>query len=108
MLFAYRTAEGKLVAADVAAALWIDVLRPDASEAAALAPFVPEIPTAADMAEIEISARLYREDATDVMTILVPGIDRDDKVTPVIGPAVANALFAMNGTATNSLPMVKG
>jgi magnesium transporter len=87
MLFAYRPVEGKLVEADPASALWIDVLRPDPAEAAVLASFVPEIPTAADMAEIEISARLYREDATDVMTVMVPGIDRTDKLTPVIGPA---------------------
>ena len=87
MLFAYRPTDGKLVAADVASALWIDVLKPDANEAAAITPFVPEIPTAADMAEIEISARLYREGDTDVMTVMVPGIDRDDKVTPIVGPA---------------------
>jgi len=87
MLFAYRPVDGNLEPADLASALWIDVLRPDASEAAAVAPFVPEIPTEADMAEIEISARLYREGTTDVMTVMVPGIDRDDKLTPVIGPA---------------------
>ena len=87
MLFAYRPVDGKLEPADLASALWIDVLRPDAPEAAAVAPFVPEIPTEADMSEIEISARLYREGTTDVMTVMVPGIDRDDKLTPVIGPA---------------------
>jgi magnesium transporter len=87
MLFAYRPVEGKLEEAALAEAMWIDVLRPDAAEAAALAPFVTELPTAEDMAEIEISARLYREEATDVMTVMVPGIDREDQQTPIIGPA---------------------
>lgn len=87
MLFAYRPVEGKLVAAAPAEALWIDALRPDAAEVAALAPFVPEVPTAEDMAEIEISARLYREGPMDVMTVMVPGFDRDDRKTPVMGPA---------------------
>lgn len=86
MLFAYRHSQGKLITAEPAEALWIDLCRPDPTEAVAVAPFVPDLPTPEDMAEIEISARLYRQDDTDVLTILVPGIDRDDRVTPILGP----------------------
>ncbi len=47
---------------------------------------VPDIPTLADLEEIEISARLYREAGFDYLTIMVPGLSREDNVTPIIGP----------------------
>lgn len=87
MLIAYRPEGPRLVPCPPDAALWIDACRPDAEETALLAPLVPEIPSPEDMAEIEISARLYHEGAWDVMTVMVPGIDRADKLTPIIGPA---------------------
>lgn len=87
MLIAYRAENGKLVEADPGTALWIDLCRPDAAETAQVAPLVPGVPTLADMSEIEISARLYHEGATDVMTVLVPGLDKQDRTTPIIGPA---------------------
>jgi magnesium transporter len=87
MLFAYHKDAGKLALGTLEGAVWIDLCRPEAEEAALVAPMVPEMPTLADMEEIEISARLYRENGTLVMTVLVPGIDRDDKVTPIVGPA---------------------
>lgn len=89
MLFAYHHTQGRLTAeadAPLADALWLDLVKPAPDEIARVAPFLPEIPTPEDMAEIEISARLYREGATQVMTVLVPGIDRTDKETPVLGP----------------------
>lgn len=89
MIFAYRPEEGHLIEAEPEAALWLDALKPDAAEVARLKPLVPDVPdvpSPEDMAEIEISARLYREGATQVMTVLVPGIDRGDKETPVLGP----------------------
>lgn len=86
MLFAYRNDSGKLVPSAPQDALWLDLCKPDAAEVAAVLPFVPEIPTLEDLEEIEISARLYREDGFDVLTVLVPGLSREDGVTPVTGP----------------------
>jgi magnesium transporter len=70
----------------LADAAWIDLLEPSAEEVARLAPLLPEVPSLADLEEIEISARLYREEGFDVMTILVPGLSRDNGVTPLLGP----------------------
>ena len=87
MLYAYRAEDGKLIATEAGTALWIDLCRPDAAEAAEIEPMVPGVPTLAEMSEIEISSRLYHEGATDVMTVMVPGLDRQDRTTPIIGPA---------------------
>ena len=50
-------------------------------------------------------------EAPHVETHIVPSTRRPSGIgepgTPVIGPAVANALLAMNGTATTSLPLVR-
>ncbi len=86
MLFSYRQDHGKLVPASVADALWIDLCTPKPDELTQVAPLVPEIPTLDDLEEIEISARLYHEDGFEVMTVLVPGLSRDDGITPVTGP----------------------
>lgn len=86
MRFAYRNDHGKLVEAAPDQALWLDLCKPEPAEAAQAAPLVPELPSLADLEEIEISARLYREDGFDVMTILVPGLSREDKVSPITGP----------------------
>ena len=86
MLFAYRADHGKLVPSDPAQSVWLDLYRPDPAELAIAAPLVPEVPTLDDLEEIEISARLYREGAFDVMTVLVPGFSRQDGITPITGP----------------------
>ena len=86
MLFAYRLDAETLTPSTPEAALWIDLAKPEADEVAIVAPFVPEIPTLEDLEEIEISARLYREGGFDIMTILVPGLNREDKITPINGP----------------------
>lgn len=86
MLFAYRTENGKLVASDPASALWLDLCKPEPEEVASVAGLVPEVPTLEDLEEIEISSRLYREDGFDYMTVLVPGLSREDFTTPVTGP----------------------
>jgi magnesium transporter len=86
MLFAYRQDQGKLVPSDPADALWLDLCRPDPAELAKAALLVPDIPSLADLEEIEISARLYREDGFDYLTVLVPGLSREDGVTPITGP----------------------
>lgn len=86
MLFTYRNDNGKLVASGVKEALWLDLCKPEPEELAQVAGMVPEVPTLADLEEIEISARLYREDGFDYLTILVPGLSREDGVSPVTGP----------------------
>lgn len=86
MLFAYRPDADTLAPSPPDAALWIDLAKPDAAETAQVAPFVPEVPTLDDLEEIEVSARLYREGGFDIMTILVPGLNREDKITPINGP----------------------
>ncbi|MEI6098221.1 MAG: magnesium transporter CorA family protein [Alphaproteobacteria bacterium] len=88
MLFAYRSENGKLVQVSpdsgLDQAIWLDLCKATRWEEAYVLPFVPEIPSLADMEEIEISARLYREPGFDFMTILVPGLT-DDK-SPFTGP----------------------
>ncbi|MCW1919559.1 magnesium transporter CorA family protein [Rhodobacter sp. KR11] len=86
MLFAFHPTADNLGPCTPDQALWIDLAKPEPTEAALVAPFVPEVPTLADLEEIEISARLYREDGFDIMTILVPGLSRDDMITPINGP----------------------
>jgi magnesium transporter len=77
MLFAYRLAGTKFEplaeAEPLADALWIDVLRPDDAQVAALAALGVEVPTLEDMEEIEVSNRLYREQGVDYMTAVLPG-----------------------------------
>lgn len=78
MLHAYRRDGARLVAmAGLPEALdsadWIDLDRPDAAEVAALAALGIEVPTLEDMEEIEISSRLYRENDTDYLTVVLPG-----------------------------------
>ncbi|AUH33914.1 magnesium transporter CorA family protein [Paracoccus tegillarcae] len=58
---------------------WIDLWSPTAAEAEAVAAMGIEIPTLAEMEEIEISNRLYREGDTDYMTAVLPG-ERPDGV----------------------------
>lgn len=77
MLRAYRPAPRGLTAlppaADLAQAVWIDLYRPMPPQSAAVAALGIEVPTLADMEEIEISNRLYHEGEADVMTVVLPG-----------------------------------
>ena len=88
MLFVYNSDNGKLSPADPAApienAIWLDLCKATPEEEARVLPLVPEIPSLADMEEIEISARLYREGAFDFLTVLVPGLT--DTKQPFSGP----------------------
>lgn len=54
-------------------ALWIDLYRPLDSQVSAVEALGNEVPTLADMEEIEISNRLYRESGADYMTVVLPG-----------------------------------
>ncbi|HMO07917.1 MAG TPA: magnesium transporter CorA family protein [Paracoccaceae bacterium] len=78
MLFAYRSDGPRLIPlepdAPPAEALWIDLFRPQPAQVAVLAELGVEVPSLADMEEIEISARLYRENGIDYMTVVLPGM----------------------------------
>jgi magnesium transporter len=69
---------------DLAGALWIDLDRPTEGEIARMAALGVEVPSLADMEEIELSARLYREGQLTCMTVVLPG--RSDTPEPEAGP----------------------
>jgi magnesium transporter len=75
MLLAYKEFGGRLHLIDkdepLSAALWIDLFRPTEAEVAAVAAFGIEVPTLEDMEEIEVSNRLYRDDGTDYLTVIM-------------------------------------
>jgi magnesium transporter len=76
MLQAYVHSDGRLepfIGPDLSAALWIDLLVPTAEEVARVAALGIDVPTLADMEEIEISNRLYQEGGLDYMTLVLPG-----------------------------------
>ncbi len=79
MLSAHALRNGRLDRlpddADASSAIWIDLLRPTEDEVARMAGQGVAVPTLADMEEIEISNRLYREAGIDVMTVMLPGRD---------------------------------
>ena len=71
--------------ADPARALWIDLFEPTDAEVAAIGRLgVTEVPTLADMEEIEVSSRLYREGGADYMTVVLPGASGSS--APISGP----------------------
>ncbi|MDB5658962.1 MAG: Mg2/Co2 transporter [Cypionkella sp.] len=88
MLFAYAPAAGGLARIeqplDLSAALWIDLYRPLSNQSADVTRLGLAVPTLADMEEIEISNRLYREAGADYMTVVLPGLSESHK--PISGP----------------------
>ena len=88
MLFAYFPKAGRLVrqepSADLASALWIDLYRPLVSQSAEVSRLGLQPPSLADMEEIEISNRLYREGGADYMTVVLPGLS--ETRSPTSGP----------------------
>ncbi len=81
MISAYQAHEGSVVLlppdTPLTDAMWIDLCRPTEAETAAIAglKFKIDVPTLADMEEIEISNRLYRDSGIDYMTVVLPGLD---------------------------------
>jgi magnesium transporter len=77
MIFAYMTHGTRLerLAPDAAldGAVWIDLFRPTPEQTARVAALGIDVPSLADMEEIEISNRLYREGDVDYMTVVLPG-----------------------------------
>ena len=88
MLFAYQSQAGRLTQMapqnDLAQALWVDLYRPLPDQVAEVARLGHQVPTLADMEEIEISNRLYREGGADHMTVVLPGLSTTK--TPTSGP----------------------
>ncbi|MFT4150635.1 MAG: magnesium transporter CorA family protein [Paracoccaceae bacterium] len=88
MLFAY-TAEGASLrqlpnGADLEPALWIDLYRPMPEQIVRVRALGIEVPTLADMEEIELSNRLYRENGADYLTVVLPGLS--ETKNPISGP----------------------
>ncbi|MFB2594105.1 magnesium transporter CorA family protein [Paracoccus sp. p4-l81] len=77
MLRAYRPAPRGLMPippdADLSQAIWIDLYRPMPVQIAAVAALGVNVPSLEDMEEIEISNRLYHEEDSDVLTVVLPG-----------------------------------
>jgi magnesium transporter len=88
MLHAFRLTDRRLLdlpeAQDLSEATWIDALRPDASEIAAVERLGFNVPTLEEMQEIEISNRLYRTGDIEVLTVSLPGQETDGQ--RVMGP----------------------
>lgn len=78
MLVAYRLTGPRLEPLDPGAplteAIWVDLFRPAPEEAArVLSELGVEVPALADMEEIEISNRFFREGEHEFMTVILPG-----------------------------------
>ena len=78
MLFAYHPAPAGLsrAAADAPLdrAVWIDLFRPMPTQITELAALGVQVPSLAEMEEIEVSSRLYRVPGADYMTIVLTGL----------------------------------
>jgi len=88
MMFAYSPGGGGLEklgqGVPLSQALWIDLYRPLDAQVQEVAALGIEVPTLADMEEIEVSNRLYHEGDCDVMTVVLPGQAPDG--TRIEGP----------------------
>ncbi|MBL8560723.1 MAG: magnesium transporter [Gemmobacter sp.] len=88
MMFAYRPRAGRLFPLEsgqpLTEAVWVDLYRPMPAQVAAVAALGVAVPTLADMEEIEISNRLYRENGLEVMTVVLPGLS--ESRSPTSGP----------------------
>ena len=77
MIYAYEIRNGRLSRladlADLRRAVWIDAVVPTEDEVTQIRQLGLEVPSLAEMEEIEISNRLYREDGFDYMTAVLPG-----------------------------------
>lgn len=79
MLNAYSYANGRLellaLAADLSGAAWIDILHPTPAQESAVRALGFDVPSLAEMEEIEVSNRLYHEGDADYLTVVLPGHD---------------------------------
>ncbi|MBP9951025.1 MAG: magnesium transporter CorA family protein [Cypionkella sp.] len=65
-------------------AIWVDLYRPTPEQEDQARALGVDVPSLADMEEIEVSNRLYREDSIDYMTVVLPGMSQSQ--TPISGP----------------------
>jgi len=88
MLRAFRHVAGHLEPLpqgdDLALAIWIDLYSPTERQVEQIAGLSIAVPTLADMEEIEISNRLYREGGMEWMTVVLPG--QSTTKQPIAGP----------------------
>ena len=96
MLTAYHFANKRLEVLPAGTALdhaeWIDLFAATSEEEAAVRALGFDVPTLADMEEIEISNRLYHEDEIDYLTVVLPGVDAGgEQVMSPVCFAVSNA-----------------
>ena len=91
MITVYHAKDGQLIGSDTPdnaalnSAVWIDLYQPDMAIAITLAGLGLDVPSLEDMEEIELSNRLYHDDGTDYLTVMVPGQnDADAQVTAPI------------------------
>jgi len=88
MIAAYRFDHGKLMlmakGESLENAIWVDLYKPLPGQQALANALSVEVPTLADMEEIEISNRLYRENGVDYMTVVLPGMSETKQ--PMSGP----------------------
>jgi magnesium transporter len=79
MLTAYVYSDKRLQGlpdgADLESAEWIDLMNATPEEEARVRALRIDVPTLAEMEEIEISNRLYHEDDADYLTVVLPGQD---------------------------------
>ncbi len=89
MLFAYHASGDRLTRpspqAPLEDAVWVDLYHPLPAQTQAIAALGVSVPTLAEMEEIEISNRLYREAGADYMTVVLPGLSesREASAGPV-------------------------
>lgn len=101
MLFAWAPDGPQLARIDAAEperlALWIDLYRPMPRQVQAVAELGITVPSLAEMEEIELSNRLYREGGADYMTVVLPGLSetRDPTSGPVTFILTADRLVTV-------------
>lgn len=85
MITAHAYRDGRLIPVGEALeeAIWIDLFQPSEAELDRTAPLAAgaALPRLADMQEIEISNRLYREGDVDVVTVMLPSVEAGETVT---------------------------
>ena len=88
MIAAFRADHGKLTLLEkgspLEAAIWVDLYKPLPGQQDLANALGIEVPTLADMEEIEISNRLYRENGVDYLTVVLPGMSETKQ--PMSGP----------------------
>jgi magnesium transporter len=101
MLTAYISVNNRLEplpeGVELAKAAWVDVFSPDPGEILRVKALGVDVPSLAEMEEIEISNRLYRDEEIDYLTIVVPGQDSDGQqiMGPVCFAIAANRLVTI-------------